>query len=120
VSPDAIAQLEAERSLLRRRQKRQVAEQLAQAGNGELEDVGTAEQLLPRPDQTVSEGVPIEAEGAETVVPASDPKAVARSRRATARQEKRAAKQAARVLAALERRESRERKALAKAAARRR
>jgi hypothetical protein len=48
-----------------------------------------------------------------------DPREAVRARKALARADKRAAKQAARQIAALEKREARERKALAKAAARR-
>ena len=108
------------RPLPPRPERRQAEERLAEPAWSEPEADGAARKER-RPARSTVNGVAAVAVEAvpEVIVPAHGG-GQAPARRAVTRDEKRAAKEAARVLAALEKREARERKALAKAAARRR
>jgi hypothetical protein len=78
-----------------------------------------AEQSLQRVPVTVTNAGP-HVEGAASGNGRTDPGKDARARKALVKADKSAAKQAAKLMAALEKKEARERKALAKAATRRR
>jgi hypothetical protein len=103
-----------------RREQRQAEERPAETARIELEPDG-AGQEAPRPARSSVNGVAaVAVEAVPEVIRPAHAEGQAPARRAVGRDEKRAAKQAARLLAALEKREARERKALVKAAARRR
>jgi hypothetical protein len=106
---------------LREREQRRAERLVAEAGTKREAAPPAAEETLERVPATrltdVPSGGTVEEAAKGNGQP--DPREEAQARKTLAKADERAAKQAARQIAALEKKESRERKALAKAAARR-
>jgi hypothetical protein len=106
---------------LREREQRRAEKLVAEAGTKQEAAQPAAEETLERVPPTRLTDVPSggRLEEAAKGNGQPDPRKQARARQTLAKADQRAAKQAARQIAALEKKESRERKALARAAARR-